>query len=136
LGLQEYIPLDILIVLISTCDIKKRNLHLDYFINNYKYYSTQYDPSSVSIPFLPCSNSDELALPVDCYSEPSCQIMDYKILSSHLREHADKFGVKAFPSSRDLINKLINNPPSIEMAPKIFSFIAQRQSGIYKKIFI
>jgi len=128
LGLQEYIPLDILIVLISTCDVKKRNLHLDYFIDNYKFYGPQYDPSSVSVPFLPCSNSNELALPYDCYSDPSCEIMDYKILTSHLRENAEKFGVKAFPSSRDLINKLINNPPTIEKASQIFSFIAQRQS--------
>jgi len=56
--------------------------------------------------------------------------MGYKILISHLKLHAEKLGVKAFPSSREIINNLINNPPSIEKAPEIFSFITQRQSGI------
>jgi len=129
LGLQEYIPLDILLVLISTCDKEKRMLHLDYFVNNFKYYENQYSPSSVSVAFLPCVDTEELALPYECYSDPSCKIMNYKILTKHLREHAEKLGVKAFPSAREIINRLINNPPSIEDAPKVFSFIAQRQSG-------
>ncbi|KAG4097577.1 hypothetical protein H8356DRAFT_993004 [Neocallimastix lanati (nom. inval.)] len=128
LGLQEYIPLDILLILISTCEPKKRLIHLDYFLNNFKYYAGQYDPSSVSVPFLPCVDSDELALPYECYYDPSCKIMGYKILISHLKLHAEKLGVKAFPSSREIINNLINNPPSIEKAPEIFSFITQRQS--------
>ncbi|ORX44853.1 hypothetical protein BCR36DRAFT_334006 [Piromyces finnis] len=128
LGLQEYIPLDVLLVLTSTCEVNKRLLHLDYFVNNFKYYENQYDPYSVGIPFLPCLDTEELALPSECYSDPSCKIMGYKILTTHLKEHSEKLGVKAFPSSREIINKLINNPPSIESAPKVFSFIAQRQS--------
>jgi len=133
LGLKEYVPLEKLLELISTRDNGKRMPHLNYFIKNfYIYYKNQYSSSSVSVAFLPCVDTEELALPYDCYSDPSCKIMGYKILRTDLIKHAEILGVEAFPTARDIYLKLIEKPEnilSIENASEVFSFAAKLQRG-------
>jgi len=58
---------------------------LNYLGDNFeKYYRATYNPAAMTVPFLPVLTPDrekpQLASPFDCYSDPACLVMDFKLL--------------------------------------------------------
>src|ERR1043166_10296836 len=122
LGVQEYPRLlKILELAALPTDAEIRGKAFRYFIESFeKKYSQNYNPN-VNIAFLPCSDPDIYAKPSDCYINPECKIMKFKVIRQDLRFYAERFGVCQHPSSEKLLNKLMHDPPRDEKrAKKIF----------------
>ncbi|GBC47097.2 hypothetical protein GLOIN_2v1469483 [Rhizophagus irregularis DAOM 181602=DAOM 197198] len=101
-----------------------RELVLKYFIDNFKRYSKHYNPETVDIAFLPCSNSNGYARPSDCFINDECTIMNLQTIREDLRSKAEKLGVRQIPDYKKLKEKLIENPPQNKNeAKKIFEYL-------------
>ncbi|CAB4394674.1 unnamed protein product [Rhizophagus irregularis] len=101
-----------------------RELVLKYFIDNFKRYSDHYNPETVDIAFLPCSNSNGYARPSDCFINDECTIMNLQTIREDLRSKAEKLGVRQIPDYKKLKEKLIENPPQNKNeAKKIFEYL-------------
>ncbi|PKY40926.1 hypothetical protein RhiirA4_454398 [Rhizophagus irregularis] len=101
-----------------------RELFLKYFIDNFKKYSECYNPETVDIAFLPCSNSNGYARPSDCFINDECTIMNLQTIRKDLRSKAEKLGVRQIPDYKKLKEKLIENPPQNKNeAKKVFEYL-------------
>ncbi|GBC47094.2 hypothetical protein GLOIN_2v1761431 [Rhizophagus irregularis DAOM 181602=DAOM 197198] len=106
-------------------DLKLRTTALKYFIDNFdRKYVGVYNPGTVNIAFLPCSNSNAYASPSDCFINDECMIMNFQIIRKDLRSKAEKFGVQQNPDYKKLTEKLIENPPQNKNeAKKVFEYL-------------
>ncbi|CAG8597455.1 8335_t:CDS:2, partial [Racocetra persica] len=125
LGLQEYPSLQTILQLAEQAQpIELREKALKYFIKNFKEkYSEMYKPDSIQIKFLPCINANIYAKPSECYSSPDCVKMGFNALRQDLCFWAKEIGVKLHPDSNLLQDKLVQNPPNINNARKIFEYM-------------
>jgi len=112
-------------------DPKIRSKAFQYFVDNFKdKYSVNYNAAKVDIPFLPCSDSNVYAKPLECFTNPRCMIMNFQVIRQDLRGQADKFGVHRDPNSTELINKLTKNLPQDEnKAKEVFEYLASLKSN-------
>jgi hypothetical protein len=96
-----------------------------YFVDNFKEnYSVIYDVAKVDIPFLPCSDPNVYAKPLECFINPRCMIMKFQVIRQDLRDQAEKFGVHEDPNSTELIDILTKNPPQDEdKAKEVFEYL-------------
>ncbi|PKY58179.1 hypothetical protein RhiirA4_511803, partial [Rhizophagus irregularis] len=106
-------------------DLKLRTMALKYFIDNFdRKYVGVYNPGMINIAFLPCSNSNAYARPLDCFINDECMIMNFQIIRKDLRSKAEKFGVQQNPDYKKLTEKLIENPPQNKNdAKKVFEYL-------------
>ncbi|CAB5390273.1 unnamed protein product [Rhizophagus irregularis] len=101
-----------------------RELVLKYFIDNFKKYSEHYNPETVDIAFLPCSNSNGYARPSDCFINDECTIMNLQTIRKDLRSKAEKLSVRQILDYKKLKEKLIENPPQNKNeAKKVFEYL-------------
>ncbi|CAG8586335.1 13835_t:CDS:10, partial [Racocetra persica] len=130
LGLQEYPSLKTILQLATpSTPSNLREKALNYFVKNLKEkYSDEYNPDSVQVGFLPCTNPNVYVKPSECYWSPDCVKMGFNALRQNLSYRAKELGVKQHPDRRLLVNKLISNPPrNYEDAKEIFSYLATRR---------
>ncbi|KAJ3107750.1 hypothetical protein HDU97_003420 [Phlyctochytrium planicorne] len=77
-GLQSTIPISALLDLCAKSLPEKRMQFFEYFAENFKStYSTVYGPANVKIPFIPSSNRIGIFRPVEIYSDPGADILDF-----------------------------------------------------------
>ncbi|PKY51815.1 hypothetical protein RhiirA4_494733 [Rhizophagus irregularis] len=112
-------------------DLKLHAMALKYFIDNFdKKYVKDYKPEKIDIAFLPCSNSNSYAKPLECFINDECKIMGFKIIREDLRSKAEDFGVCQNPNSAKLINRLTeNSPKNVNMAKEVFEYLNTQQKG-------
>ncbi|KAI8829064.1 hypothetical protein BJ741DRAFT_538973 [Chytriomyces cf. hyalinus JEL632] len=130
LGLKVTIPWEELIERAAKSETAElRFKFLDYFIENWKTsYATSYDPMAVRFAFLPSENAPEqLFRPRELYAHPGVAVIGFSFLHKTLQSHAEKFGVREHPNSPTLINVLKTQPPNLENAVAVFSYLAGRQ---------
>ncbi|GBB91210.1 hypothetical protein RclHR1_01840007 [Rhizophagus clarus] len=128
LGIQSYPKLKKILELAAhPADSDIRYKALKYFMNNFdKKYSKNYYASEIGIAFLPCLNNN-YAKPLECYINPECTAMNFKVIRQDLRHQVGKFGVRQHPSREELLNKLLQNPPQDEdNAEEIFEYLASQ----------
>ena len=118
---------------VATQDLSLREVALKYFIDHHqtKGYS-QFDHSSVTLPYLPIQNSNtRAATPNTCFSNERATILGFDNLRRDLHTHALKFGVKIDPPMSECVKRLIDAPPSSKrQARDVFSYFASRISDI------
>ncbi|CAB4474438.1 hypothetical protein RhiirA5_500084 [Rhizophagus irregularis] len=131
LGLQEYPKLGKILELAApSTDSKIRSEALKYFIDNFgdKYFK-DYDPAKVGVAFLPCSDPEIYAKPSECFINPECKIMEFRVIRQDLRFQVGKLGVSQNPNREKLLNRLTQDPPQDEYnAKKIFEYLASQQT--------
>lgn len=138
LGLKVFIPLSLIIEKASSKNSDKngRKIALRYFVDNYNsLYSTVYEASKVSTPFLPCSDTEELQIPSNCFSDSRCSCMGFHVLSKEWSDHAEVFGVISGPSTRVLIAKLSSLKLSQAEANTVFTYLSTRIQDFSKSDF-
>ncbi|GES95293.1 hypothetical protein GLOIN_2v1834046 [Rhizophagus clarus] len=109
-------------------DSEIRNKALKYFMYNFerKYFRSYYP--EINFAFLPCLN-DNYAKPLECFINPECMVMNFKVINKDYQHHVGKLGVRQNPNREELLNKLLRNPPrDEENAEKIFEYLASRQT--------
>ncbi|CAG8454354.1 3405_t:CDS:10 [Acaulospora morrowiae] len=129
LGLNEHPSLNNILCLASpTTALLFREKALKYFVENFKNkYSQYYDANSVDFKFLPCMEQDVYADPSECFSNAECNVMGFNVLRQDLRFQAEELGIKQHPSGKQLIDKLLDPPKSVNDARPIFNYLASRQ---------
>ena len=134
MGLQEYPKLkNILELAAPPTDEKIRSKALKYFIDNFEgRYSKDYNSADVDIAFLPCSDPDIYAKPLERFISTEFMIMKFQAIRSDLRFQVERFGVCQHPGREKLLNSLIHNPPRYENARAIFEYLASRQTNFIK----
>ena len=132
MGLHEYpILTKILELAAPPTDLKIRERALKYFIDNFKEkYSKDYNSDYVKVDFLPCLDPNIYAKPSECFINPECTVMNFKVIRQDLRFYVERFGVCQHPSSEKLLSRLIEDPPQDENdARKIFEYLHSQQGG-------
>ncbi|KAJ3270556.1 hypothetical protein HDV01_007706 [Terramyces sp. JEL0728] len=92
-------------------------------------YQQVYKPDNISIQFLPCQNSDSLATPTECFTDPKVQLMGFQVIDKSLSTFSSKLGVEPSPNGNLLIERLKTNLPTLENAGLILDFLSTRQSS-------
>lgn len=135
LGLRSHPPLDTLLALAApaTTDKSLRSKAITYFIENFKTaYQGTYDPSKITIAFLPTTDSKIFATPQDCFTNPACAVLGFNVLHPELKSNADKFGVAENPPRQKLLQRLLTDPPRDHSKAKtIFEYLGSRQGDFY-----
>ncbi|CAG8627407.1 1281_t:CDS:10 [Acaulospora morrowiae] len=129
IGLNEHPPLQVILKLASPITMLSiRDKALKYFVENFKNrYSQNYNANTVQFKFLPCTKLDVYAKPLECFSNPECDVMGFNVLRQDLRFQAEELGIKQHPSGKQLIDKLLDPPKSVNDARSIFNYLASRQ---------
>ncbi|PKC61018.1 hypothetical protein RhiirA1_488641 [Rhizophagus irregularis] len=130
LGIQQFPTLrKILELAAPPSDSEIRCKALRYFIINFeRIYSRNYRAAEINVEFLPCLN-DTYAIPLECFINPECTVMGFKVINRDLQHQVGKLGVRQHPYREELLNELWQNPPRDEInAEKIFEYLATRQS--------
>ncbi|GBC47128.1 uncharacterized protein OCT59_002225 [Rhizophagus irregularis] len=130
LGIQQFPTLTkILELAASPSDSEIRYKALRYFINHFdRTYSRIYHPAEVNVEFLPCLH-DNYAKPLECFINPECTVMGFKVINGELQYQVGKLGVRQHPYREELLNELLQNPPrDVVNAEKIFEYLATRQT--------
>ncbi|PKY51971.1 hypothetical protein RhiirA4_325988, partial [Rhizophagus irregularis] len=130
LGLQDNPRLsEILRISALHNNIKIRKMALKYFIENFeKKYYFEYDANEINFAFLPCSNFDGIyAKPSECFINPDCAVMGFKVINEEYRNQAKKLDVLRHPGHEKLIERLTKyRPQTIDKAKKIFEYLETR----------
>ncbi|RIA99607.1 hypothetical protein C1645_811167 [Glomus cerebriforme] len=132
LGLQKYPSLKKILELASPpTDLEIRELALNYFIDNFENaYSKDYNKLDINIAFLPCSDPDIYAKPSECYINDRCTIMEFLTIREDLHPHAVKFKVRQHPDHKELLKRLIEEPPQDEnKAKEVFGYLKSQRNG-------
>ncbi|KAJ3027400.1 hypothetical protein HDV00_011219 [Rhizophlyctis rosea] len=127
LGMQTYLPVETLVTLASTSPPATRPKLLAYFVDHHKtFYSHTYNPTTITIPFLPTTKG-VLAKPSEVFADPQSGVMGFHVLHEELRPNAEKFGVGQHPGVGTLMDWLRKNNVQIERAGEVFGYLATRQ---------
>ncbi|CAG8511335.1 12498_t:CDS:10, partial [Dentiscutata erythropus] len=131
LGIQLHPSLQTILKLATpVTNITIRNKALDYFIKNFDIYRKEYDANLVQEKFLPCID-DTYAKPSECFSNCECMVMRFNALRKDLCNRAEELGVQQHPQSKQLLQRLSQEPPkSIYEAEKIFNYLASRRGDL------
>ncbi|KAF9435865.1 hypothetical protein BGZ76_005362 [Entomortierella beljakovae] len=129
LGLLTHPSLDVLLAMAappSEKDIQSKALQ--YFIDNFKtLYATQYNQGNVKAEFLP-TTSGTFTTPDNCFSNPSCSVMEFLVLREDLRVHAVMLRIRENPLAVRLLEKLTQSPPATkEKAKMMFEYLSKFQ---------
>jgi hypothetical protein len=142
LGLREYPTLKTILELAApSTDPKIRSKAFEYFIDNFEEkYSKDYKPTEVNNAFLPCSDQNVYAKPSECFTNPECKIMNFKVIRQDLRFRVEKFGVRQNPSRDKLLTELkkiskFERERYEDDAKKIFEYLASRQRDFTRSDF-
>ncbi|PKY19450.1 hypothetical protein RhiirB3_432504 [Rhizophagus irregularis] len=131
LGLREYPTLEKILELAAPpTDLKIREKALKYFIDNFdkNYFNSYRSSPVVNIAFLPCSEPDVYAKPSECFINPECEIMNFKVIHQDLKFKVGKLGVCQDPNREELLIRLKENPPKDKIdAEKIFEYLTSQQ---------
>lgn len=132
MGLRDHPTLEKILELAAPpTDLNIRERALKYFIDTFdKNYFNSYRSPVVNIAFLPCSEPepDVYAKPSECFINPECGIMKFKVIRQDLKFEVEKFGVCQDPNREELLNRLKGNPPKDKIdAEKIFEYLASQQ---------
>lgn len=131
MGLREYLTLEKILELAAPpTDLKIREKALKYFIDNFdkNYFNSYRSSPVVNIAFLPCSEPDVYAKPSECFINPECEIMNFKVIHQDLKFKVGKLGVCQDPNHEELLIRLKENPPKDKIdAEKIFEYLTSQQ---------
>lgn len=129
LGLNLILPLDMLIKMASSSTPPVRLALINYFISNYEgSYASNYKPAEVKVAFIPLDcDKNNLSTPSSCYSENSAKVLGFKVIHPDLKQHSQKLGVRSHPPRSVLLEALKSNPPTLENANSIFTYLSSRQ---------
>lgn len=128
--MREYPTLEKILELASPpTDLKIRERAFKYFVDNFeKNYFNNYSSPVVNIPFLPCSEPEVYAKPSECFINPECGIMNFKVIHQDLEFKVGKLGVCRDPNREEILNRLKENLPKDKIdAQKIFEYLASQQ---------
>lgn len=129
LKIRTFLPVSDLITLASKAAPQTRKDILAYFTQNHRTtYANLYDPTGITVPFLPITDPNQLATPNNCYADPAASIMGFQILHEDWRGDREKFGVRDHPSGTALLDKLFKDRPDVAKAGEIFGYLATRIS--------
>ncbi|CAI2168970.1 19326_t:CDS:10, partial [Funneliformis geosporum] len=135
MGLRENPTLETILEYLTLPDsdltIYKKEKALKYFIENFnEKYSKDYNPAKVDFAFLPCSEPNVYAKPLDCFINSQSKIMKFKTIRQDLRFQAEQFGVRQNPSNENLLKSLIEDTPQDKKkAKEIFEYLATQQGS-------
>lgn len=137
LGLNTGPPLEILLTLAApdtekTAERRKiQTSALAYFIEHHKEYQAKYNPSSVDIKFLPCSDGTSYAAPRNCFTNADARLLGFQILHPDLIPMRDKLGVRENPSVERLFEAfLLDIQKDTLIAKKRFEYMASRMGDL------
>ncbi len=137
LGLRQFIPQEELLALCASKRLALRFIALNYFTTNFQaFYANTYKAKNIQTPFLPCVGTEELSLPGDCYTEPGCAVLGFRVLDENWRKFADSLGIRSCPLSSELVQQLALNTPNLTNASEMFSFLSTRIGGELPLYFI
>ncbi|KAJ3216334.1 hypothetical protein HK099_005915 [Clydaea vesicula] len=138
MGLKQQIPLFELLLLTSkSADRVQQTKFLAYFVENFSIYEESYSHVKNTpelSPFLPSTNvkgENILSKPNDCFSDPGCSLMGFNVLRPDLVVNAEKFGVRKYPNSVELVRYLERSPPKSEEAAAVFEFLSYQKFSNY-----
>ncbi|KAI3659144.1 hypothetical protein MP638_006834 [Amoeboaphelidium occidentale] len=137
LGLRSAIPLvDLLKMVNVASSSENRKQLLQYFVDNFDaHYSSEYRPQRIPFPFLPCESSkgEQLFAPRECFLDSQASVLGFPILKKEWHQFADKLGVRRSPPAEVCVSRLLNEPPAISEAEKVFCYMANRSSELSKE---
>lgn len=112
-------------------DHKQYNNVFNYFVNKHHLngYSRAGSANFVNVQFLKIEGVQfpDMAAPVHVYANPRAAVLEFSILESDFRPHAEKFGVLQDPDLKLCAQKVINRPPkSRKEATELFGYLATR----------
>lgn len=116
---------------------EKKSVALHYFISHFE--ENHYSSSSVkelNLKTVPCllDGKKTFATPLECYSESEVSIFGFPVVEHSIRQEAWKLGVQKVPTIKEILVRLIENPPkTMETAETKFSYLATRVSEITEK---
>ena len=62
-----------------------RKSALKYFTDNFnEKYAKDYKPDKISVAFLPCRGANVYAKPTECFTNPECMTMKFKVIRHDL----------------------------------------------------
>lgn len=108
-------------------DRSMQNRALNYFIEHYSEYRSQYDVKRIQTQFLPCADGKTYAAPRDCFTNPDVTLLGFQVLHKDFIPVRDKLGVSENPDADRLVKAFLAKPeldPS--KAQKIFEYMAGR----------
>ena len=126
LGLNQFIPLQEFLDILTNDNTtaSKKLLLLKYFVAETQYEKI-YQPD-ISKSFIP-TTAGQLVAPSRCFSEESVMIMGFPLIIDTWKPFAAKLGVKTCPNGDQIVDRLLQSPPSAENADKVFEFLAGQQ---------
>ncbi|KAG0933842.1 hypothetical protein G6F57_009475 [Rhizopus arrhizus] len=137
LGLNTSPPLDILLNLAAPDaqkTVERRKIQttaLTYFIEHHKEYQGKYDPRSIDIKFLPCSDGNTYAAPRNCFTNSDVQLLGFQRLHHDLIPMRDKLGVRENPTAEQLIQAFLSNiETDHNNSKKRFEYMASRMGDL------
>ena len=135
LGLRTTPSVPELFSMMSSPDTGLRNNAMTYYISNYYVndYGSFNGGSTVQrlLPFE--GGGDVLVAPTECFTNPQCAILGFKILETRLHSHADKFGVAKNPPITECVKRLMAKPPQTRTeAVALFQYFASQQHEMGK----
>ena len=118
LGLKRYPPTKVILG-IATKDEPQRVIALNYFLDNASPKYMDYTAKAhAGIAFIPAIHKGKrfLAKPLEVFSSPDWQLLDFPILDPSLRnDAASKLKIKAHPSANQLVHLLKVSPPTTKV---------------------
>jgi len=126
LGLNKMPSLEALLTLAANPkDDQLREKALRFFLDHFADYRAVYRPSLDTPAFVPCDGG--LFKPGDAYSNPDASVMGFNVLQNKYSADYQKFGLQQNPDSQELLNRLLQHPPSDpKKAKAVFEYLSTR----------
>ncbi|KAH8916083.1 hypothetical protein BT69DRAFT_1356002 [Atractiella rhizophila] len=135
LGLLRHPPIDVILRLASDeTNSKLRSEALAYFLTHWTAagYDRSYDPLKTNHAFVPARLGDgktgHLA-PRDVFTNATAQVMGFGTVLDWLRPEVGKLKLKADPDPAALLRKLLTEPPTVETATTVFTYLSSQLSA-------
>ncbi|KAJ3549086.1 hypothetical protein NM688_g5219 [Phlebia brevispora] len=149
LGLRRFPPLETILNLAGSPDLRIRSLALKYFLDNHATKYSDYRAASYShIAFIPAikGKTEFMAKPGEVYASPIWAIFGLPIVHPSLHGDAlSKLEVTEHPATSVLVSLLETNPPDTEdvakqwfaaMATRITDFSAKELKTLSQTLFV
>lgn len=108
---------------------EKRSQSLKFLIDHFdKYYEKDYHVEKILQPIVPCQGG-EYANPRDCYVNPECAILGFKVIVDDMKMFRDKLGIAEDPNAPQLLTAFKKHITKDQaLARRIFEYMASRIS--------
>ncbi|KAJ2964603.1 hypothetical protein NQZ79_g415 [Umbelopsis isabellina] len=131
LGLRNYPSLTDILRLASdqSNSQEQRNQSLKFLVDHFdKYYEKDYHVERILQPIVPCQDG-QYANPRDCYVNPECAILGFKVIVDEMKMFRDKLGISEDPNAPQLLTAFKKHITKDQaLARRIFEYMASRIS--------